>query len=191
MGLKLNTAPSVEPVTLTEAKLHCKVDSTDDDTLLTALIVAARQQAEHQTGRALVTQIWELSLDEFPVDSLEIPKPPLQTVASISYLDANGTRQTLANTEYQVIVDELLGRIVSAYGKSWPSCREVPGSVVVTFTAGYGLAAAVPESIKSWIKLAVNTLYNQRDVVIVGASSSELPREFFAALLDPCRVDQL
>ena len=188
MGLKLKTAPSVEPVSLAEAKLHCKVDGTDDDALITALIVSARQQAEHATGRALVTQAWELSLETFPADGLEIPKSPLATIDSITYLDTAGTRQTLVSTEYQVITDELLGRVIPAYDKTWPSCREIPGAVVVTFTAGYGLAVAVPSSIKAWMLLAVATLYGQREAVITGTISSELPRDFFAGLLDPYRV---
>lgn len=187
MGLKLKTPPNAEPVSLAEAKLHCKADTADDDTLITSLIIAARQQAEHETGRALVTQEWELSIDAFPADSLEIPLPPLQSVASITYLDMDGVRQTLAGTEYQVITDELVGRIVPAYGKSWPSCRVQAGSVVVTFTAGYGAAAAVPPSIKAWMLLAITTLYAQREVVTIG-TAGELPREFFAGLLDGFRV---
>jgi len=190
MGLKLKTAPTAEPLTLAEAKLHCKVDVVDDDALITGLIVSARQQAEHRTGRALVAQDWELSLDEFPSDSLDIPLPPLISVASITYLDTNGARQTLANAEYQVIIDELLGRVIPAFGKRWPVCRTVAGCVVVTFTAGYGAAAAVPDSIKSWMKLAIGTWYKNRDTVIAG-QTSELPRDFFAALLDPYTVFQL
>lgn len=190
MGLKLKTAPNAEPIDITAAKLHCKVDGTDDDTLITALIASARQQAEHRTGRALVTQEWELSLDSFPNDSLEIPLPPLRSVSSITYLDTAGTRQTLANTEYQVITDELVGRVVPAYSKSWPSCRVHPGSVVVTFSAGYGAASDVPESIKSWMKLAVGTWYENRDATVDG-QFSELPRDFWDGLLDPYRVYRL
>ena len=52
------TPPAAEPLTLAEAKLHLRVDAdiTDDDSLITALIVTARQQAEHRTGRSLVSQ---------------------------------------------------------------------------------------------------------------------------------------
>lgn len=185
MGLIQTVAPNEEPVTLAEAKLHCKVDGAEDDALLTALIVSARQQAEHRTGRALVTQQWELTLDRFPVDSLELPNPKLVSVESVTYLDADGVRQTLANTEYQVVTDELIGRILPAYGKSWPSCRVQPGSVVVSFTCGYGAAAAVPPSIKTWMLLAVGTWYGQREGIITGTIVAELPRDFFAALLDP------
>ena len=132
------STPAAEPLTLAETKPDLRVDAdfTDDDSLITGLIFTARQQAEHRTGRALVSQQWRYSVDAFPADSLELPLPKLQSVQSVSYLDSNGTRQTLANTEYDVITDELVGRIIPAYGKSWPACRERPGSVRVDYTCG-------------------------------------------------------
>ena len=62
----LVTAPAAEPLTLAEAKLHLRVDDTADDALIGALITAARQHAEHDTRRALVTQTWKLALDASP-----------------------------------------------------------------------------------------------------------------------------
>ncbi len=66
MPIKLRSAPASEPVTLVEAKLHLRVDFADDDTLITMLIGAAREQAEALCNRALVTQSWDLYLDAFP-----------------------------------------------------------------------------------------------------------------------------
>lgn len=165
--------------------------NTTGDPLLTALIITARQQAEQRTGRALVTQAWEYTLDEFPCDSIDLPNPKLQTVESVTYLDTDGVRQTLASTEYQVVTDELVGRILPAYGKSWPSQREQPGSVAINYTCGYGAASAVPQGIKAWMLLAIATLYNQREVVITGTIVGEVPRDFFAALLDPHVVSRV
>ncbi len=62
---KLKTAPAVEPISTSEAKLHLKLDSdTTDDTLIAALITAAREIIENMTGRALINQTWEMSLKE-------------------------------------------------------------------------------------------------------------------------------
>nr|MBP6771228.1 head-tail connector protein [Reyranella sp.] len=54
LQVKVVTAPAIEPITLTEAKLHCKVDLSTDDDLITALIVAAREEIERRTWRALI-----------------------------------------------------------------------------------------------------------------------------------------
>lgn len=188
MGLSLLEAAAEKPVALAEAKAQCRVDGADEDALIGRLIGMATEQAEARTGRVLVTQKLRLTLDAFPGDSLEVPCPPLASVQEVSYLDAAGARTVLANTEYQVITDELVGRLLPAWGKSWPACRATPGSVRVDFTAGYGAAAAVPESIRSWILLAIGTLYSQREAIITGTIVAELPRTFWDGLLDPHRV---
>jgi len=182
------STPAAEPLTLAEAKLHLRVDITDDDSLITALIVTARQQAEHRTGRALVSQQWRLGLDQFPDDSLELPKPRLVSVQSVTYLDSNGTRQTLSGGDYEVITDELVGRLVPAFGKSWPDCREHPGSVQVSYTCGYGAASDVPQSIKAWMLLAIGAWYENREALTAGQPVAELPRCFWNGLLDPFYV---
>lgn len=66
MGLKLLTAPAIEPVSLVDAKTHLRVTITDDDMLITNLISAARAHAENVCRRAFVTQQWSLYLDSFP-----------------------------------------------------------------------------------------------------------------------------
>ena len=71
---RLLTAPALEPVTLAEAKRHANVVASDDDTLITALIVAARELVEQDTSRALINQTWELELDDWWTDGLEVPR---------------------------------------------------------------------------------------------------------------------
>ncbi len=95
MHLHLKTAPTVEPVTLDEAKLHLKIDGADDNALITSLIIAARDLAERETSRVFITQTWHLYRDDSPAE-FSIPKPPLQSLKSIrmigkveSYVDEN------------------------------------------------------------------------------------------------------
>jgi uncharacterized phiE125 gp8 family phage protein len=68
MTTRIITQPSIEPVTLAEAKLHLKEDlvSVDNDARISALISAARQAVEHSMGRAIMLQTLETTLDEFP-----------------------------------------------------------------------------------------------------------------------------
>lgn len=189
MGLTLITAPTEEPVTLAEAKAQCRVDAdiTADDALITALIVAAREQAERATGRAFVTQIWRQTLDAFPAWKLELQRPPLLSVSSIEYIDADGATQTLAPSEYRVITDRLIGFAAPVHGGEWPAARATENAVTATFVAGYGTREAVPQAIKQWIMLAVAGWYGQRESIAAG-QMAELPHGFWHSLLDPYRI---
>lgn len=187
MALIRITAPAVEPLTIAEAKLHCRVDGSDEDALITALIVAAREQAEHETGRALVTQTWELVHDEFP-EAFVLRRAPIQSVTSIKYLDdATGAEQTLDPADYLLDKDSEPGYVVPAYGKAWPATWPVPNAVRVRYVCGYGLAAAVPVAIKQWMLLAIGTMYAQRETFVTGQIGS-IPDRFWAGLLDPYRL---
>lgn len=187
MGLALIAPPEEEPVSLAAAKLHLRVDGADEDGYIRGLVAAARMDAEHQTGRAIVAQTWRLTLDSFPAGDIELPRPPLLAVKAITYLDAVGVRQTVDAAEYRAITDELFGRIVLAYRGSWPACRVEPGSVQVTFVAGWPEAADVPESIRHWIKIKIATLYEQRELVS-SSPLTEAPRQAWDCLLDAHRV---
>lgn len=138
MALKLITPPVAEPLDLATAKLHLRVDQDDENTLITNLITTAREQVEHHTRRALVTQTWELILFNWPSKQyIELPLPPLQS-ASIKYYGTDDTEYPLAATDYTVEPEQLPGRITLNYAKSWPTVTLRPARpIVVTFTAGY------------------------------------------------------
>lgn len=161
MALKRITAPTVEPVSLLEAKAFLSVETDDDNVLITSFIVSAREQAEEITRRALITQTWELVLDRLPL-SIIIPLPCLQSVTSIKYIDENGTEQTLSSSLYQVDIDSEPGRIVPAYGCTWPGTRNQINAVRVRYVCGYGLAVAVPQKIKEFIIANVTAKYDGR-----------------------------
>ncbi|MDD4985870.1 MAG: head-tail connector protein [Dehalococcoidales bacterium] len=164
MALKLKTAPTTEPVSLTEAKLHCRVEVDTDDTLITALIKAAREYCEGFQRRAYITQTWELWLDKFPTTPFDIPRPPLQSIDSINYYGTDDTEYEFE--EYYADVESTPGRLELNYLESWPSetLRDING-VCITFKAGYGAAAAVPQSIKQAILLLVGHWYENRESV--------------------------
>ena len=52
MGLKQTVAPAVEPISLTEGKLHLRIDTTAEDGLISSLIKTARQYCENYQQRA-------------------------------------------------------------------------------------------------------------------------------------------
>lgn len=187
MALIRIAAPASEPLALADAKAHCRVDHSDDDALITALIVAAREQAEHETGRALVTQTWELVHDTFP-EAFVLRKAPIASVTSVKYLDpATGVEQTLDPADTLLDNASEPGYVVPAYGKAWPTARAVPNAVRCRYVCGYGNAAAVPQAIKQWMLLAVGTMYAQRETVMAGQIAG-IPDRFWSGLLDPYRL---
>jgi uncharacterized phiE125 gp8 family phage protein len=164
MALKLITAPSTYPVTLAEAKLHCRVDASDEDALITALITAATEMAEQATGRAIMPQTWELTLDAFP-DAFELTRIPVASVTSLKYWDTDGVQQTLDAGQYALnnADDFAAATVAPVYGATWPATRGQINAVAVRYVAGYADAAAVPDSIKSWIKLQVGAMFENRE----------------------------
>lgn len=134
----LTAPPTVEPLTLQQAKDHLGISGTDHDTRVTRLIAKARAHVEKVTGRALVLQSRRLYLDAFPDDQLiEIFHAPLLAVQSVKYLDDAGDTQTLATTQYRVDRYSLPPRITAEYNITWPTTRGVENSVWVDYTAGY------------------------------------------------------
>jgi uncharacterized phiE125 gp8 family phage protein len=144
MAYKVITAVTSEPVSLVEARLQCKLtadDTTDYDALLTALCTAAREFAEHRTGRALALQTLELVLDDFPADdgAIELPAPPALSVTSVKYYDTDDTEQTLSSGAYELLTDGDVHKIALTPDNTWPTVSSEKASPVrVRFVTGYG-----------------------------------------------------
>lgn len=161
-ALTQSSAPSVEPVSLADMKTHLRVDLAADNDLITSQIKAARFAVEGFLRRQLITATWKYYLDKFP-GTILLPRPPLQSISSITYTDSAGDTQTLSSSVYDVDTDSIVGRVVEAYGQAWPTTREDINVVCVTFVAGYGDAATdVPDNIISGVKLLVTDLYEHR-----------------------------
>lgn len=189
MTYKVVVAPAVEPISLAEAKAQCSIDGSEFDTLLTCAIMAARQIAEHETGRALCTQTRELILDAFP-SAFVLRGAPIQSLVSIKFLDETGIEQTLDPQDTLLDKDSEPGYLVPAYGKAWPASYPIPNAVRVRYVCGYGDASAVPQGIKSWMLLAIDTLLENRSTAVAGQIGS-LPDRFWHRLLDPYLVFSL
>ena len=186
MARTVVTPPAIEPVSLTEAKLHLRADVDDDDSLIESLIQTAREMVEGIARRALITQTWKYILDEFPDgDELMLPLPPLQSVTTIIYKDQGGASSTFAASDYIVNTDTEPGKVVLAYGKSWPSTSLYPtGAVTVQFVAGYGDDPTdVPEKYRQAMLLLIGHWYENREAIATtGAVPKEVPMGVTALL---------
>src|SRR3954469_24916091 len=92
MSSILLTPPAVEPVTLADAQAYLRVDHSDDDAVISALIAGARSHIEAQTKRALITQTWRLIRDGWPPDGrVAVVPAPLRSLVAARVYDAGGT----------------------------------------------------------------------------------------------------
>ena len=135
-------APYALPITLAEMKNHLRVElsSTEDDASLLAWIAAACEVVEAGTGanmerqKVLVATSFDMQLEEFG-DCIEVPRVPLISVTSITYVDTSGVTQTLSSALYSVNTAE--GEIVPTYGQVWPATRGYESDrITVRFIAG-------------------------------------------------------
>lgn len=180
-SLTLTTPATEYPLLLEEAKASLRVTTDDENSYIQSLIAAATGYVEQATARQLVSATWTLKLDYFP-DVIYVPRPPLRSVSSIQYVDASGDTQTLSSTDYRVDLYSLPGRIEPAYGRSWPTTRDVNAAVTVTYIAGYGGASSVPEEIKLAMRLLIGHWYEHREPVVVGNIVSPIPMSVDALL---------
>lgn len=170
-AIKLVTASTAEPVTLTEAKLWLRLDEHDvtEDPLVTSLIARARQRWEEAKQRAAMVQTFDYYLDEEPDDScpLEIPKAPLVSVTSIKAYGSDEATDTggtaMSTSGYYVDTAHEFGRVMPLSAFSYPSATRDINPVIIRFTAGYSTSTTgVPETVKAEIKQIVARLYEHR-----------------------------
>jgi uncharacterized phiE125 gp8 family phage protein len=193
-ALKSITEPTEEPITLDEAKQHLRVDIDDDDTYIMGLIIAARMIAEERTNRALITQTWDMIIDDFPMgDTIKLRKPCLQSVESVNYTDSSGIEHIMPDTDYVVDTNSVPGRVFLGFAKIWPVVVLQPAaSVRIRFTAGYGdTADAVPQGLKNAMLLLIGNWYANREIVEVkNRYAVEIPKTF-DILFGPYKVPDL
>lgn len=185
MPLVRVTPPGEAPVSLEEAKEWCAVTGDDDNARLIGLINTATLHAETSTRRALMTQVWDYFASDFPRGNrLALPKPPLQSVASVKYTPDAGSETTFAVSNYIEDTAGEPGAVVLNVGASWPTDALVAvNGVAVRFTAGFGATGdLVPETIRTAILMLVAHWNENREVVIVGTTANRVPQSFDALL---------
>jgi uncharacterized phiE125 gp8 family phage protein len=191
MALKIDTAPSVFPVSLTEVKEHMRITATNENDFISNLIKAATYWAESYTGMKFVDQYWIYYIDKFPSgDIIEIPFPPLLAVSYVKYYDSDDALQTLvANTNYRVDIQSIPGRIEGI--NAWPGTKDKVNAVEIKFQCGYSDVSDIEEDIKAAIKTRVSDLYENRqsENVSVGVPISMVSGSVTAkSLLDFYRI---
>lgn len=158
-------APTVDPVTLQEAKDHLQVLGNDEDAVILSLIKSATAYFDGPNGvlgRALISQAWALSVPR-PCDNvIRLPLSPIQSIASISYYDTDDNSQTLTVSDFRFYKSEDWAYIEPKSGVSWPTTINRKDAITVAFVAGYGLASAIPATLKQAILLLIRHWFDNR-----------------------------
>lgn len=176
------TAPGVLPITLAEAKVQLRLESSDasEDTYLTMLISAAVEWGEAYTGRAFINRTLKFIFSDFPIfNAVELPISPVSTVSAVKYLSA-GALSTMPSTDWVVPSASRNAQVCLAAGKSWPTdLDDQRKNVTIEFTAGYGAAAGdVPAGIRMALLQFVGWAYTNRGDCDVSNPPSAIMRAF-------------
>lgn len=173
--LKEIVAPTVEPISMTTARLHLRLDTSGsppshpDDSLVSSLITAVRQNAEDYSGLKIAPGTYEVRADSFKDFEIELQTWPVTAISSISYVDLNDDAQTLASSEYTLDTYTRPARLKAT--TTFPAAKEV----TIRFTAGFTDGQSpnpypMPKPLESAMLLMLGHLYDNREAVSMDQS---------------------
>lgn len=175
-NLERTVAPTLAPWSVAWVRdEHLRgMNGSAEDEYIGHLIDAAIARCERFTRLSLAPQTWVYSLDRFPTTrSFDLPRPPVSAVTSITYLDANGDRQTFDGASPAPYVwtsppAPRRSRVSLRTDEVWPTALVEPGSVEITFEAGFPAAGTSPDVVElpadlaHGLLLTIGELYKQR-----------------------------
>ena len=166
------TEPVIEPVSLSQAKSHLRIDDefTQDDQYIQSLVSAARYYVESVSDRTLVRSQWQLKLDQFPSWDIELPRPPLAVGdVVVRYVPSQNPSTELTFTQFRLDRDSTPAVIRPEWNGSWPTCRGAENDITITYWAGYGESVNdIPAPARHCILLMIGHWYSTREAAIQG-----------------------
>lgn len=171
MGIVSETKDDYMPVSMDLANAYLR-ESGVQQAAVTELDILASE--EHHCGilnQYITKRTIIEKFDTFPCGRtpLVLGRPPLISVTSVAYLDADGASQSLVeNTDFIVDIGSRPGRIYPVYGESWPSTRCIENAVTVTYVCGFATAAVIRPSLKLLIAQYAADVFKNREAAITG-----------------------
>lgn len=192
MALQVITPPTGGLITLAQAKAQCRVDHTDDDTLLDGLILAAGDLIEDFTQRKYLAQSLNW-IRECWADPMRLPVAPCgdsQNIAigDITYGALDGTTQILDPALYWQRPNGPTLEIVRRWFVIWPWLGDAAQRVIIPITITPP-TTGVPVRVRQAAALLVSHWFEHRDAV-VGVenrdSSTPMPLGVESLLVGEC-----
>ncbi len=175
MTKTLLSGPAVEPVTLADAKAHLRLDSSDEDVVVGAMIGAARVAVETDIRQVLIAQQWRVADTAWPADRrIALPVLPLIGVDAVRALDAAGAATAVPAGDYEVDAEAGSLTIKADAAALAPSLSA--GGYEVDFTAGFGAASTdVPAALRQAVLMLVTHWFEHRSAVVSGDGLAPTP----------------
>lgn len=206
MSARILTQPAAEPITLDQARKHCRVnpDDTSDDWFFTTIAIpAARERCEVKVNRPFMRRIAQEVYDSFKNHALELTLLPVLAVEKVEYIDAaSSTLVTLPADQWacddQGDLERAAFFVFPVYGIVWPCPLWTPNAVRVTYRCGFSdedpvvnQQDAVPPGCKAAMLLTIGALFEHREEIMAGASPASIPTPFIDSLLGPQKIYRL
>lgn len=156
-------APTADAITVEEVKTFIRSADEDDD-LVEFLISAATAHLEGQygiLGRALITQTWRQDFASF-TDPMRLTMPPVASISSVTYYDADNAQQTLASSVYGLFNDAVSPIVGLKPSQEWPTTYSRRDAVSVTYVCG---ESAAPAPLKAAVMILAARWYEHREEV--------------------------
>ena len=206
-GLKVHTAPSVEPTTDAETIAYLRTDTGVDTTLIQNLVISAREWVEEYLNRTLINTTYQLFLDsvsetDVPLKEgfytgffrmpknnfIELPRPPTSSVTHVKYYADDDSVTTWATSNYYVDNIRQPARIVLRDDGSWPTDIRKANGLEVQYVSGYGTSRSdIPEPIRMAVLQYVAHLYEHRGDT---EAKTVEPPAMIKSLLQPYKIDR-
>ncbi|RZJ33727.1 MAG: hypothetical protein EOO51_12610 [Flavobacterium sp.] len=143
------------------AKLHLRVDGTDEDQLISLYLASAQSVVENRTGRAVGLQRFVLNLDCF--DAVTFGKSSNDAIEKVEYYPAAGNELVeLSDDSLFSMIDCGPDSLNLSFNGDLPAIAKRDDAIKVTIRRGYAIADC-PTPIKNAMLLLIGDSYERRE----------------------------
>lgn len=179
MSLTVITPPAELPVSLLAAKAYLQIGHEGEDAFVGELLGSATAQLERASGLALVVRRLKRVLTAWPntvrARGFILRPLPVSGLVAVDVVDEQGVSEPVTS-RFQLVAGRLALR-------PWSVAPPVPpgGRIEITFDAGFGAAADVPEDLTLAIRMLALDAYRRGANTPNGAALPEAVAEIVAA----------
>ncbi|WP_417848374.1 head-tail connector protein [Thalassoglobus sp.] len=158
-ALTITTPAATLPISVADLKTHMRITHSADDDYITDLAWMAYAWIEREADITISETSYSLVLSQFdPV--VIIPKPPVQSLDSLTYYDTDNQSQSLSvGTDFYLVNSTKQAAMLTPVER-WPSVFDRPDAINIEFTCE---SDPVPHQVPHLMRLLVGAAYEFRE----------------------------